>query len=394
MSLLFTPKNIGNIEIKNRFVHSATGEAMAGPEGEVTDRLIKRYRSLARGEVGLIIPGTAYIHPFRKGFPILTIHNDDMIKGLQKLVKTIHDEQGNVFFQLSHVGSQSTKEMLGYRAMGPSSKWDPVNMIKPKQMTEKDIIEVINMFAMAAKRTVETGADGIQLHAANGFLINQFLSPFINLRKDKWGGSDENRFRFLKEIITKIKSTIGDEFPIIIKLNTNEYVSEKGITPNLAKKYCRWLTDLGINGIEIASGLGNHGLSFINICRGEVPVAEFLKSIPLWKKPLGWIMLKSIIGKYNFVEGYNLETAKIIKPVIKDVPLILVGGMRSVSFMEQLLKNDELDFISMSRPLIREPNLVKNFKSGNRESARCTSCNKCWGNTIGNGMPLRCYQLG
>ena len=206
MSILFTPIDLGDVHIKNRFIHSATYEVMALETGEISDKLVKRYQNLAKGEVGLIIPGYMYVHPLGRCAKYQTgIHSDDMIPGLRKLVKTVHQEGSKIAFQLVHAGRQTEKSVIGQTPIGPSSKGrDPVYFVKPKEMNADEIQEVIQAFGKAATRAVEAGADGIQLHAAHGYLINQFISPFFNQRKDEWGGSDENRFRFLKEIIVSI----------------------------------------------------------------------------------------------------------------------------------------------------------------------------------------------
>lgn len=191
MTVLFAPLQIGALEIKNRFIHSATYEAMASPSGEVTDDLIKRYQRLAKNKIGLIIPGYMYVHPLGRAFHLQTgIHDDAMIPGLKKLTDAVHQEGGKIVFQIAHAGRQTRKEVIGRTPMGPSGKWrDPANFQKPKEMTEAEIIDVVNAFEKAADRAVKAGADGVQLHGAHGYLINQFLSPFLNQRKDPWGGT-------------------------------------------------------------------------------------------------------------------------------------------------------------------------------------------------------------
>ncbi len=217
MSILFTPINIGDVQIKNRFIHSATYEVMALETGEVSDKLIKRYQNLAKGEVGLIIPGHVYVHPLGRAHRQQSgIHSDEMIPGLRNLVGAVHQEGGKIAFQLNHAGRQTTKAMIGKTPIGPSGRGrDPVNFVKPREMNINQIQEVIQAFGIAACRAVEAGADGIQLHAAHGYLINQFLSPFFNQRKDEWGGSDANRFRFLKEIILEVRNKLPKEMPFL-----------------------------------------------------------------------------------------------------------------------------------------------------------------------------------
>ena len=393
MSVLFTSINLGNVEIKNRFVHSATSECMASETGEASDQLVKKYRNLARGEVGLIIPGYMYVHPLGRSYKYQTgIHSDDMIPGLKRLVEAVHEEGGKIAFQIAHAGRQTTKAIIGQTPIGPSSRGrDPVNFVKPREMNIDEIHEAIRAFAVAASRAVEAGVDGIQLHAAHGYLINQFLSPFYNTRKDEWGGSNANCFHFLKTIIEEVRKVLPEGMPVLVKMNTNDYTPEEGITPPLAAKYAGWLADMEIDGLEISCGSAIY--AYMNMCRGDVPVKEIVNSLSFWLRPIANLMLKKMVGKYDLEEGYNLEAAKVIKPVLGKVPLFLVGGLRRVTQMEEILEKQYADCISMSRPFIREPLLVKNIREGKTVAAACVSCNRCFA-AIPNNIPVLCYNKG
>ncbi len=391
MSKVFTPHKIGALEIKNRFVHSATQEAMSKESGEVTDELIKRYSRLAKGDVGLIIPGLLYVHPRGRIVKYQTgIHNDKMISGLRKLVDAVHQNGSKIAFQLVHGGRQSPKKLTGSPPLAPSDKGrDPVSLNKAQRMEDSDIRKVIMAFAEASKRAVEAGVDAIQLHGAHGFLINEFLSPFFNDRQDQWGGSDQGRFRFLKEIISEIKKDLPDEVSLLVKLNVNDYTPKKGITPELAKKYAAWLADLKTDGIELSCGTD---YSF-HIVRGEIPMNELANGLPRWMRFLAKLQFKKMVPLCAFQEAYNLQAAKLIKPVIDKTALLLVGGLKRLSFFEELIENNYTDFISMSRALIREPFLVKDFKEGKAEEASCISCNKCFA-AMFNNIPINCYVNG
>jgi 2,4-dienoyl-CoA reductase-like NADH-dependent reductase (Old Yellow Enzyme family) len=268
MSKLFTSKKIGSVILPNRFVNSATYECMAGENGEVGDELVKRYARLAKGGVGLAITGLMYVYPSGRGYRHqMGIHDDAMVKGLKKLTDGVHKEGGRIAFQLAHCGRQTTKDMAGGTPLAPSSRGrDPVNFVKPREMTEGDIMKTVKAFGAAAQRAVEAGADGVQLHGAHGYLISEFLSPFFNIRTDEWGGSDENRFRFLREIVQEIKSGVPDGFPVLVKLNSNDYTPKEGVTPSLAAQYAEWLTQLGVDGIEVSCGTSIY--SYMNMCRG------------------------------------------------------------------------------------------------------------------------------
>ena len=390
MSILFTPMKIGKMEVKNRFVRSATCENLATEKGEVTDELIKVISTLAKGEVGLIIPGYMYIHPLGQAFKYQTgIYSDDLISGLKKMVDAIHNEGGKIAFQIVHVGMQTTKDLIGTDPIGPSKRvMNPFTMTRPKEMNEDDINETIQAFVDATRCAVEAGADAVQLHGAHGYLINQFLSPFFNRRKDEWSGSNENMFHYLKEVFLKTKKVMPDDMPLLIKLNTNDYTPKEGITPQLAAKYAEWLRNLGIDAIETSCGTGY--FSMFNIFRGDVPVKEITQFFPSPVKELAEKVFQEMVGKYNFEGPYNLEAAKVIKPVIGNIPLILVGGLRKISEMEDVLQKNYADFLSMSRPFIREPLLVKNFKAGKQNEASCVSCNRCSAALIHN-IPTKCY---
>jgi 2,4-dienoyl-CoA reductase-like NADH-dependent reductase (Old Yellow Enzyme family) len=230
--------------------------------------------------------------------------------------------------------------------------------------------------------------DAVQLHSAHGYLINEFLSPFYNRRKDEWGGTDENRFRYLKEIVVGIKKILPNNIPLLIKLSTEDFTPEEGITPPLAVKYSQWLKLLGIDAIEVSSGSGS--FSIFNMCRGDVPLEGILQAVPDYMKDLAKEIYQDMVGKFDLKEVYNLDAAKLIKSKVKDIPIMVVGGLRRKSNMEEIIGKQYADFISISRPLIREPHLVKEFKEEKKDEAACISCNKCLG-AIPNDYPIRCY---
>jgi 2,4-dienoyl-CoA reductase-like NADH-dependent reductase (Old Yellow Enzyme family) len=385
--------NLGNLRIRNRFIRSATYEGLAKESGEVTDQLVKFYRRLAKGGIGLIISGHIYVDTIGRAHKYqIGIYKDDLIEGLKEMVNAIHQEGGKIAFQLSHAGRQTTKDLVGTTPIGPSANGrDPVNFVKPQEMSVKQINQAIKSFEKAAVRAVNAGADAVQLHAAHGYLINQFLSPFYNQRTDSWGGSDENRFRFLETIITNVRSKMPPETALIVKLNTHDHTPQPGITPPLAKKYASWLAGMGIDGIELSCGSSCY--SYMNMSRGDVPVDEFMKAIPWWMKPLAKLSFNRMVGKYDLREAYNLEAAKLIKPTVGNVPIILVGGMRKVTQMEKVLEDGITDFISMCRPFIRDPYFVNHIWEGKTQIASCGSCNRCLAG-VANNLPTLCYNEG
>lgn len=202
---------------------------------------------------------------------------------------------------------------------------------------------------MAAQRAREAGFDGVQLHAAHGYLMNQFLSPLFNKRTDDYGGTVENRYQVLRNVLKKVRSTVGDEFPILIKLNSQDYL-EGGLTLEDSLKIGRLLQEDGIDAIELSGGTLQSGK-----------------------------LMPSRMGITNEEkEAYFLEAAKVFKEQIK-VPLILVGGLRSLTVAERIVEQGFADYISMSRPFVREPDLIKRWKAGDVRKATCLSDNQCFG---------------
>jgi 2,4-dienoyl-CoA reductase-like NADH-dependent reductase (Old Yellow Enzyme family) len=391
MPQVFQHANLGPLELKNRLIHSATFECMADENGAVTDHLVKRYVNLAKGEVGLIIPGYMYVHPRGKAFSGQTgIHDDRLIPGLTRLVNAVHEAGGLIAFQLAHGGRQCPKKVTGKAPLAPSGFGrDPASMNKPAAAAEADIQEVIASFAKAAKRAFDAGADAIQLHCAHGYLLSEFLSPFFNRRHDQWGGSPENNFRLLRQIILAIQESAGKDRMVMVKMNTDDYTPKKGITPDLAAQYAAWLADLGVAALEVSSGTY---YSFHTV-RGDVPVDDLARALPWWMRPMAKVIFKKQVFPCRFQKLYHLPAAEKIKPVIGDMPLILVGGVRTLGEMEKVLSESKADFLSMSRPFIREPFLAKRMNQGKTKEASCISCNKCFA-AVFNGLPLRCYTDG
>lgn len=383
MSISFTPFTLGPLQIKNRFIFSACEDSAATDDGLITDTMLKRYNLLSKGNIGLIISSHLSVHPLGRTRKMqLGIYHDNMIQGLTQVTRAVHQYEGKIIFQLGHAGTSAPQDIIGHAPPGPSS--DP-------PLQEHEILEIINSFIAAAKRAAEAGADGIQIHAAHGYLINQFLSPFYNKRQDSWGGSEENCFRLLKEIIIGTKKNIPTDMALLIKLNTHDHTPEEGITIPRAIKYAERIAQLQVDGVEISCGTSL--LSPWNMCRGAVPTKELLMRYPDEQKSRIEKILKNMEGKFDLVEGYNIEAAKMIRPMMKKVPLFAVGGWRSLSEMEQALTNGSTDCIPLCRPLIREPLLVKHFQEGSTEKAACTSCNKCLA-ALANNMRVRCYEKG
>jgi 2,4-dienoyl-CoA reductase-like NADH-dependent reductase (Old Yellow Enzyme family) len=387
MSALFSPGTIGSMKVKNRVVRSATVECLASDDGAITDQYLRAYRILAKGGVGLVIPGNYYVSAQGRAIPrVPLLDKDEIIPDLKRVVDVAHEYDVRMVAQLNHGGRQCNPKVLGGTPLAPSPVRDMVNNIKPRGMTEGEIEDTIAAFGKAARRAKEAGFDGVQIHAAHGYLVNEFLSGHTNRRTDQWGGSLENRMRFLVETYKTVRKQVGPDYPILVKINSEDYI-KRGVTVSECVATCRKLDEMGIAAIEVSGGIAERGLSTI---KGDVPIDLLMRNRNVAERLLVRFMEKSLRKWARFEEGYFVSNAAEVKKHVK-APVIAVGGMRRRAMMEHVLKSGQADFISMSRPFIRQPNLVSMMQKGNGDVISCTSCNRCSLEIVAHYNPLRCY---
>ena len=254
MSILFDKTRMNNLELKNRFVRSATWEGLATVEGEVTDQLIEKMRELAINDVGLIITGHAYVSQRgQAGHGQLGVYDDKMVPGLRKMVGEVHQAGGKIFLQIAHAGAQAEKKLTKMEALGPSSIQNRYGDWC-REMSLADISDVVHRMVDAGVRAEKAGFDGVQIHAAHGYLLSQFLSPYANLRSDAYGGMVENRARIILDVIKGIRSNLGAHFPILIKINSEDFIDE-GLEKDDMLELSILLEKSSIDAIEMSGGL-------------------------------------------------------------------------------------------------------------------------------------------
>ncbi|MDY6905995.1 MAG: NADH:flavin oxidoreductase [Thermodesulfobacteriota bacterium] len=378
-SILFSPGKIGSIPTKNRFVRSATYENAANENGTASEAYLKIYELLARGNVGLIISGMIYTSISGKSYARqIGLHSDAMIDSLMDVTETVHRHGAIMFAQLVHGGRQTNVQ--GWRPPAPSvTKPDIIYQVYPRAMHHKEIVEAVKGFGEAAKRAQKAGFDGIQIHGAHGYLVSEFLSPYFNRRNDEWGGSPEKRFHFLKRVYEAIREAVGADYPVTVKINVDDHTPGPGLSIEETAGHIERLVAAGIDAVEISCG--TLAFSMFNQIRGNVPVKAFAKTKPLPLQPFAGLLLRKVYPEDRFVfeEAYNRWASRRIKALMKNVPLMLVGGMRTFQDMEEIVEDDEADFISMCRPLIAQPMLVKQWAEGNVKPPVCINCNNCLG---------------
>jgi 2,4-dienoyl-CoA reductase-like NADH-dependent reductase (Old Yellow Enzyme family) len=357
---LFDKTTIGSIELRNRTVRSATWEGGADEKGSPSDRQTELYEKLAEGGAGLIITG--YIAPCPDGRQMpgqMMLDGDSDLAAYRKLTDRVHKHGAKIAGQLVHCGGQSTERMAGRTPLAPSAVASAQYSAVPQSMSIEEIARVTKAFGQAAVRAKEAGFDAVQVHAAHGYLANEFLSPVLNTRTDIYGGSLENRARFLLDAVAEIKAAAGAGFPVMVKLNGSDNL-EGGLDIEDAVKTAAMLEKAGVCAVEVSGGTPASDKDGTPV-RGGIKPGEN--------------------------EGYNLENALRIKQAVR-IPVICVGGFRTYETCMNALEKG-IDLISFSRPLIKEPALPARWQSGDTAMSDCISCNGCFRPGLKEGL-IRC----
>lgn len=388
MSLLFQSGKIGNIKTKNRFVASATVECLTDENNRLTEKYYKVYERLARNNVGLIIPGNYFVNRMGRAVDkILVIDRDKVIDDLKRLTELVHKYGTKMVAQINHGGRQCPPSLIKEKPVAPSAVRDTLSGIQPRALKENEIEEIIGDFARAAKRVQKAGFDGVQINGGHGYLINEFLSERTNKRRDKWGGSLDNRMRFISEIYTAIRKEVGDHFPLMIKINADDQMP-RGTTIEESITISKKLEEMGFDAIEVSGGIKETGFA---TTKGDVPHDLILGNLGFFKRMFYPLFKKKLEKAARFQEGYYLSFAALIKKNVS-IPIMAVGGMRKKETMENALAKGDADFVSLSRPFIRQPNLISVMeKDALADPITCTNCNRCTYEITVNYKPLRCY---
>ncbi|AQQ54034.1 oxidoreductase [Planococcus lenghuensis] len=327
MSLLNHPINIGSIELANRLIAAPMQQYRGSAEGYATDYHAGHYSRFAAGGLGLvIIESTSIAESGRLFQNDIGIFSDRHISPLKNVTEAVHKHGVPVFIQLCHGGRKASPDNQG-EMLAPSALPYNEDYGTPNEMTQEEIREVVEQFRQAAGRSVEAGFDGIELHAAHGYLLHQFLSPLSNKREDAYGGSFENRLRILKEVLQAVRKQVGEEYPVQIRFSATDYV-DGGLTPDDIGGAVNALEPFGVDAIHVSTG-------------GLLPV-----------KP-------SDVGP-----GYQVPHAATIKGYT-EVPVIAVGLIHTQELAEEVVKSRRADCIAIGRPLLEDPDFVKNWLFSN-----------------------------
>jgi 2,4-dienoyl-CoA reductase-like NADH-dependent reductase (Old Yellow Enzyme family) len=362
---LFEPARLGPVELRNRFVRAGTGEAMGAPDGSVSDDYVELHRALARGRVGLAFTGHMFCHPRGRYGPMQPgIHDDRVIPGLRRVTDAVHAEGGRIFAQIAHAGSQSM--VPGNRPLAPSAVPNVMTGRQVDDASAEEVEEAVAAFAAAARRAVEAGFDGVHIHGANGYLVSEFRSPLTNRRTDAWGGDRAGRERFPVAVVRAVREVVPRDLGLTMKVGFRDLVDEPGglETPD-AVLGAKALVEAGLDGIEVSSNLMSDYVS-----------ASIRAYVAVDRRRAVEDLLLHRIHKPPEDEAYFLPFARALRQEV-DTNVILVGGLRRLSTMQALVAGGDADFLSLARPLIREPDLVRKLAAGEKSKPDCVSCNIC-----------------
>jgi 2,4-dienoyl-CoA reductase (NADPH2) len=409
--ILFQPLQFRNLAIKNRILRSNVAGRFDNFDGTGNQARINWELKFARGGVGAILSSFVPVQMRGRIVPnYATIDRDACIPFWRELGERVHEHDCKFILQLSHGGRQRDVPGIEYpKGLSSTDRPDPLHGFEAERMTREQIAETVEAFGEGARRAREAGLDGVELHSANGYLITQFLSSAINDRDDEYGGSLENRARFLLEIVRSIRGKVGRDFHLQAKISATENCNAmnpgepRGNTIQDSVQVAQWLEQEGVDAIHVSTG------GFFPHPRnpaGDLPVEDFVRlydamissGIRTFRNYL--LLRNKLTGKLfhdqwvkargEVIEGLNLADAHAIRRAVS-IPVLCTGGFQTASVIRNAIASGQCDAVTIARPLIANNDLVKQFAAGaDRPANPCTYCNRCLVNAIEN--PLGCYE--
>jgi 2,4-dienoyl-CoA reductase-like NADH-dependent reductase (Old Yellow Enzyme family) len=384
MESIFEPYHHGSLHLRNRIIKSGIYEGRCDADGYPGQAYADYYEKMAEGGAGGIITGFAYVSKEGRAMQPRQAGIDHPVKipYFRKMTEMVHRYDCPVFLQISHAGRQTLKSVTGTDLRGVSSRKSVYFRQKPVSLSTSEVFDRIDQYANAAAFAREAGFDGIQLHAAHGYLIHQFILQAVNNRKDEFGIDAGTGIgtAFLEKIITSVKERCGEDFPVLVKISGGTDL-HPGFSGEHFIALIRFLEKLEVSAIEISYGTMDHAL---NIFRGDMPESLILSRNPLLKSRSGperWIN-RLIMDQYfrrklkPFTSSYNLDYAVIAKQYTR-IPVISVGGFRTGDEIREAIKNGKTDLVGLARPFICEPDFVEKLKKDESYVSHCVNCNFC-----------------
>lgn len=328
MAFLLKPLKAGRLELHNRLVMPPMATEKSAAGGKVSPGLLEYYDEKSRGGyISLVIIEHSYVRPDGKASnDQLSVADDSVIEGLKALANTIHRNGSKAVMQINHAGSAALEEITGTMAVGPSAVLNPRKETMPRELAPEEIKELIEAYQAAARRTREAGFDGVEIHSAHGYLLNQFFSPLTNKRKDQYGGNLLNRIRIHLQIIEAIKKAVGKDFPLLLRLGASDFMPG-GTTIEESVVAAREFEKAGIDIIDISGGFSGY-------------------TVP------------GLTG-----QGFFSPLTEVIKKAVS-IPVILTGGITEAEAAEKLLDEGKTDLVGVGRAILKDSNWARDAITG------------------------------
>ncbi|MFO8010867.1 MAG: NADH:flavin oxidoreductase [Dehalococcoidia bacterium] len=371
-SRVFTAGAIDGLRLRNRIIRSGCFEGLC-QEGMVTDGLIEHHRRVAEGGVAMTTVAYCSVTFDGRAFGHELWMREEVLTDLRRLTDAVHDEGAKASIQLGHCGFFASRSEIGTRPIGASRKFCLFRMSICKEMTEGQIEGKIEDFARAAGLAKEAGFDAVEIHSGHGYLLSQFLSPWTNHRKDRYGGSLENRARFPASVIKRTREIVGPDFPIMVKMNQRDGF-KGGLELDEAVEVARIFEASGAGAVIPSCGFTAR--TPLYMMRGNVPSADMARNQSNPVLRLGLILFgRFMVEEYPFEPTFLLEGARRFKEALK-IPVIYIGGVLSLYDMERVM-DEGFEFIEIGRATVRDADFVKRLQSGEISGSDCDHCNRC-----------------
>jgi 4,4'-dithiodibutanoate disulfide reductase len=370
--MLTTAGTLGPLTLRNRVIKSATFEG-ATPHGRVSDRLVEFHRRVAAGGVAMSTVAYCAVAPEGRVHRHCLVLDEDTAMDLRRVTDAVHAEGAAACAQIGHAGLVADARSNGRRSLAPSRRFSPPAKGFVPAATTSDLERVRHDFARAARNAVAAGFDAVEVHLGHGYLLSSFLSPRLNRRKDTYGGDLAARARFPREVVRGVRDAVGPGVAVTAKLNMTDGV-DGGLWLDESVAVARMLQDDGaLDAIELTAGSSLENAMYF--FRGDVPMAEMLKTQPAYVRPMMRLVAPRLFPSYPFEEAFLLPFARQFLAAL-DLPLVYLGGVNKLDTVHQVL-GEGFAFVAMARALLREPDLVRRWDDGQVHDGLCVHCNKC-----------------
>jgi 2,4-dienoyl-CoA reductase-like NADH-dependent reductase (Old Yellow Enzyme family) len=371
MTRAFTPFTLGALRLRNRILKPATFEGMCR-DGAPSEALVEHHRRVASGGAAMTTVAYASISPDGRSYATQLLLTPEVVPGLRALTDAVHREGAAASLQIGHCGYFADRRLVGGRPLGASRRFNTYGLSFARPMTEGDLARVIRDFAEGARIAEAAGFDAVELHFGHGYLVSQFLSPFTNRRRDRWGGSLENRSRLAVEVLRAVR-VAAPRLVVLAKVNLRDGFPG-GLEIEESMAVARRLETEGVTGLVLSGGFVSR--TPLYMLRGDVPLAPMIAAQDRWWAKAGLFLFgKLLVQAYPFEEGFLLPEARRMRSAVT-VPLVLLGGVKSLKTIDRAL-DEGFELVGMGRALVHDPDLPGKMQRGEATVSGCVPCNEC-----------------